>query len=38
MASLQKKNNTKNMIIKILDKKININELKWSIHRYLERI
>ena len=33
-----KKNNTKNMIIKILDNKINISELKWSIHRYLERI
>ena len=35
---LTKKNNTKNMIIKILDNKINISELKWSIHRYLERI
>jgi len=30
--------NNKNMIIKIINKKIKINTLKWSIHRYLERI
>jgi len=35
---LTNKNNTKKMIIKIINEKLKINELKWSIHRYLERI
>ena len=30
--------NNKNMIIKIINKKLKFNTLKWSIHRYLERI
>jgi len=30
--------NKKNMLIKVINKKIKINVLKWSIHRYLERI
>jgi len=35
---LTNKNNNKNMIIKIINNKLKINDLKWSIHRYLERI